>query len=101
MQKSDGMSSSKSPCFVAQIDLSLSKKLQSDLVERGFQLTTPPYTIFSAQKKGISCTLYTSGKLTVQGKEMEAFITYYLEPEILKATPFTYPEELVDLSARM
>ncbi len=101
MQKSDGMSSSKSSCFVAQIDLSLSKKLQSDLVERGFQLTTPPYTIFSAQKKGISCTLYTSGKLTVQGKEMGEFIEFYLEPEILKTLAYSHPEIDVDFTARI
>jgi ribonuclease HIII len=101
MQKSDDMSSSKSPCFVAQIDLSLSRKLQNDLLERGFQLTTPPYTIFSAQKKGISCTLYTSGKLTVQGKEMDEFIEFYLEPEILKTLAYSHPEVGVDLTARI
>ena len=101
MQKSDLMSSSKSSCFVAQIDLTLSKKLHNDLLERGFELTTPPYTIFSAQKKGISCTLYTSGKLTVQGKEMDEFIKFYLEPEILNNLSYSHPEITIDLKARI
>lgn len=101
MQKSDLMSFSKSPCFVAQIDLSLSTKLQNDLLERGFKLTTPPYTIFSAQKKGISCTLYASGKLTVQGKEMDEFIQFYLEPEILNNLSYSHPEIAIDLNARI
>jgi ribonuclease HIII len=89
------MTSEKSSCFVAEIDLALADKLRTDLIEQGFKLTTPAYTIFSAQKKGVSCTLYTSGKLTVQGKEMEEFITFYLEPEILKSVAFSYPETQV------
>jgi ribonuclease HIII len=86
-------------CFVANIDLSLKEKLKSDLLDQGFQLTTPPYTIFSAQKKGISCTLYTSGKLTVQGKGKEEFIQFYLEPEILQSFTYSHPE--IDFTARI
>jgi ribonuclease HIII len=84
--------------FVATIDLSLAPKLQSDLEEQGFALTKPPYTIFSAQKQGVSCTLYTSGKITVQGKGKDDFIAYYLEPEILKSLAYTYPEIGVDMT---
>ncbi len=86
------MASEKNSCFVAAIDLALADKLKNDLIEQGFKMTTPAYTLFSAQKKGVSCTLYTSGKLTVQGKDMEEFITFYLEPEILKSVAFSYPE---------
>lgn len=78
--------------FVTNIDLSLVDKMRKDLLEQGFTFSTPPYTIFSAQKKGVSCNLYTSGKLVVQGKEKEAFITFYLEPEILGKLHFSYPE---------
>lgn len=87
--------------FVATIDLSLSTKLREDLENQGFQLSTPPYTVFSAQKKGISCTLYTSGKLTVQGKDKDDFIAYYLEPEILKTLTYTYPEVGIDMTSRI
>ncbi|MBS4168750.1 ribonuclease HIII [Parachlamydia sp. AcF125] len=81
--------------FVTAIDLSLAKQLQSDLLEQGFELSTPPYTLFSAKKKGVSCTLYQSGKLTVQGKDKGPFIEFYLEPHFLKTCAYTYPEQVV------
>lgn len=95
------MQSKKPSCFVATIDLALAEKLRTDLVERGFELTKPAHTLFSAQKKGVSCTLYTSGKLTVQGKEMEEFITFYLEPEILQSVTYSYPEVEIDFTSRI
>lgn len=78
--------------FVTQIDLKIAHKLQYDLIEQGFEISIPPYTVFSAKKKGISCTLYQSGKLMVQGKEMQPFIEFYLEPEILKNFDYTYQD---------
>ena len=88
-------------CFVAKIDLKLAEKLKSDLIEQGFVIKQLQYTLFSAQKKGVSCTLYTSGKLTVQGKDKDEFITYYLEPEILKTLTYSYPELGVDMTPRI
>lgn len=79
-------------CFSATISLELADKLKADLTAQGFELTMPPYTIFSAKKTGISCTLYESGKLTVQGKEMSPFIEFYLEPEILQEFRFSHPD---------
>lgn len=86
----------KSSCFVAQVDTSLASKLKIDLQNFDFEFSKPAYTIFSAKKKGISVTLYESGKLMVQGKEMGEFIEFYLEPEILRAFNFSHPEEYVD-----
>jgi ribonuclease HIII len=85
------------PCFVCEINLSLAEKLREDLIAQGFTLTVPAHTIFSAQKKGVSCTLYTSGKLTVQGKDKDEFIRFYLEPEILQSVAYSYPETQVEL----
>jgi len=82
--------------FVATVDLSLAKQFQKDLEEQGFDISIPQYTIFSAKKKGVSCTLYQSGKLTVQGKEKGAFIEFYLEPHILKTYTYTHPAHAVD-----
>lgn len=82
--------------FVKVIDLKLADKLRSDLIDQGFEITTPPHTVFSAKKKGVSCTLYTSGKLSVQGKDKKDFITFYLEPEILQDVSFSYPETQMD-----
>src|SRR3990167_7228766 len=87
---------SKSPCFVAEVNLELAKKLRIDLIEQGFEISNPEYTIFQAKKNGISCTLYSSGKLTVQGKDKDDFIAFYLEPEILKNVSYSYPESTHD-----
>lgn len=89
------------PCFVTTLDLSLAAKLQKDLLSQGFELTRPTYTLFNAKKKGVSITLYESGKLTVQGKDKHEFISYYLEPEILKNLSYSYPHERVELHARI
>jgi len=86
----------QSACFVAQIDLSLASKLEGDLKEQGFELSKPQYTLFQAKKKGVSCTLYESGKLTVQGKDKHDFITFYLEPEILGKLTYSYPDAELD-----
>ncbi len=87
--------------FVEKIDLSLASKLRGDLIEQGFELQAPQYTLFQAKKKGVSVTLYESGKLVVQGKEMKEFIEFYLEPEILKSFSFTYGNLDLDLTPRI
>lgn len=88
-------------CFVSTIDLSLKDKLEQDLLSQGFILSPAPYAFFSAKKQGLSCVLYLSGKLTVQGKGKDEFITYYLEPEILKSVAYSYPEVGQDMTARI
>lgn len=91
----------KPSCFVTTVSLELADKLRDDLIGQGFQIATPAHTVFSAVKKGVSCTLYTSGKLTVQGKEMEDFLQFYLEPEILQSVAFSYPETEVSMTSRI
>src|SRR5262249_23921255 len=49
----------------------------------------------------VSCTLYESGKLMVQGKEMTPFIEFYLEPEILKTFKHGYEAFNIDDTARI
>jgi len=84
--------------FTTTIDLKLAPKLQEDLKNQGFELSTPPFTLFSGKKKGVVCTLYESGKLVVQGKEMDPFLEFYLEPEILQSFPFSHPEAHLNLT---
>ncbi|MCC6127910.1 MAG: ribonuclease HIII [Chlamydiae bacterium] len=91
----------KSACFTALIDVKLANRLKRDLKELGFELSQPPYTIFSAKKKGVSCALYESGKLTVQGKEMDSFIEFYLEPEILGQFRYSHPEAHLDVKSHI
>lgn len=96
------MAKNNSPaCFVTKIDLSLKDKLISDLEAQGFTLSEAPYAFFSAKKAGLSCNLYLSGKLTVQGKGKDEFISFYLEPEILGDLSFTHPASSHDASARI
>ncbi len=94
------MTEKKNSHFVATISLDLAEKLKTDLVEQGFEITRPPYTLFSALK-GVSCTLYASGKLTVQGKAMDEFIAFYLEPHILQSLAYSYPQTQVNLKAHI
>lgn len=91
----------KPACFTAKIDLKLASKIQNDLLEQGFEISKPPYTLFSAKKQGISCTLYESGSLTVQGKDKDPFIEFYLEPEILQEFKFSHPEVHLDKRAHI
>lgn len=87
------MSSDYSKIFVTTLDLKLKDKILQDLESQNFEISTPPYTVFLAKKKGVACTLYNSGKLTVQGKDAASFIEFYLEPEILKSFPVTYQQQ--------
>jgi len=92
---------SSSDTFVTEIDISLAKKMMADLKRLEFEISTPQYTLFSAKKSGVSCTLYQSGKLTVQGKQMKPFIEFYLEPIILKKFTFTYSDLDLDRTPRI
>ena len=83
--------------FIATVDTTLAEKMKIDLEEQGFSFTFPQHTLFQAKKKGITCTLYKSGKLMVQGKEKDPFITFYLEPNILKTFTYSYPESNMDM----
>lgn len=85
--------------FVATIDLQLASKLRAILEEKGFVFTQPPHTLFQAKQTQLTCTLYASGKLVVQGKGMEELITYVLEPEILGTFTYTHPS--IDLTSRI
>lgn len=75
--------------YVTTLAAELRAKLHTDLQEKGFTFTAPPYTLFCAKAEGVSCTLYTSGKLVIQGKQLRDFVEFYLEPEILGTFSFT------------
>jgi ribonuclease HIII len=98
---SNSSNTDKPNYFVTNIDLKLADKLKKDLESQGFEFSTPAYTLFSAKKKGVSCTLYQSGKLMVQGKEMSEFMEFYLEPQILGSFNYSYQEVGLDLTARI
>lgn len=90
-----------STTFVTKLNLELASKLLNDLKSQGFEISKPQYTIFSAKKKGLNCTLYESGKLMVQGKETPQFMEFYLEPEILGSFDYSYANLQLDTSGRI
>ncbi|MCX6995393.1 MAG: ribonuclease HIII [Chlamydiae bacterium] len=56
-----------SGCFVTTIEEKLVPILRKDLENLGFVFLKPPYTHYQAKKASVSCILYLSGKLTIQG----------------------------------
>lgn len=96
----NSMTSQAAP-FVATLDQAQAIQLLECLKNQSFTITTPAHTHFSAQKKGISCTLYLSGKLVVQGKESKEFIEFFLEPTILKSFAFSHPHATVSTNPRI
>lgn len=87
--------------FVTKLDLKLKDKLLKDLGNQGFEIKKPPHTFFQGIQKGISCTLYESGKLVIQGNRSDDFIRYYLEPELLGTFEYGYEEALWDQHPRI
>ena len=98
---SDSSYINKPNYFVTTVSLAIADKFKQDLLDQGFEISRPAYTLFAAKKKGISCTLYESGKLMDQGKEMAEFMEFYLEPHILKEFNFTYQDVQVDEIGRI
>lgn len=77
----------------APLTLSQAEKLRLLLKERGFVFTQKPYTLFAATKDRLNVAVYEKGpKLLLQGRGIEDFITFLLEPEILGEATFGYEE---------
>ncbi len=89
--------------FVVNLTAEQVTKLNREIRTQEFSFSTPEYTQFSAKRKGLSCTLYTSGKLVVQGKEesVKEWIEFFLEPEILQQFTYSHAKEFLDLSPRI
>src|SRR5437588_11876404 len=68
-------------------------KLRSLLTELGFEFYPKPYTIFFAQKDKLSVAIYEKGpKVLVQGRGVEEFVQFELEPKILGEAKLGYEE---------
>jgi ribonuclease HIII len=69
------------------------KKLSALLEERGFEFSPKQYTLFFAQKNKLSVAVYEKGpKVLVQGKGVEEFVKFELEPKILGEAKLGYEE---------
>src|SRR5437899_9891250 len=68
-------------------------KLRTLLEELGFQFAPKEWTIFFAQKNKLSVAVYQKGpKILVQGKGLEEFVQFELEPKILGEAKLGYEE---------
>jgi ribonuclease HIII len=68
-------------------------KLRALLEELGFEFSPKQYTLFFAQKNKLSVAVYEKGpKVLVQGKGVEEFVQFELEPKILGEAKLGYEE---------
>ncbi|MEY2543236.1 MAG: ribonuclease, partial [Verrucomicrobiota bacterium] len=68
-------------------------KLRSLLDELGFEFSPKDYTIFFGQKNKLSVAVYEKGpKVLIQGKGVEEFVQFELEPKILGEAKLGYEE---------
>jgi ribonuclease HIII len=78
----------------------LTSEEQSRLIEHvktsTYDLREVPYTRIAAKKPGLSLSLYESGKLVAQGKQLTEWIEFCLEPEILQRTGITEADPAPD-----
>ncbi|MDX2080209.1 MAG: ribonuclease HIII [Terrimicrobiaceae bacterium] len=90
------MSSQKSiHSHTVPLTTSQADQLRKVLAERGFTFEEKPYTLFAARKDKLTAAVYEKGpKLLLQGRGLEDFITFVLEPEVLGAATFGYEEVL-------
>ncbi len=67
--------------------------LRTLLKELGFEFAAKPYTIFFAQKNKLSVAVYEKGpKVLLQGRGVEEFVQFELEPKILGEAKLGYEE---------
>jgi ribonuclease HIII len=68
-------------------------KLRALLEESGFEFAPKEWTIFFAQKNKLSVAVYQKGpKVLVQGRKVEEFVQFELEPKILGEAKLGYEE---------
>ena|ERR1051326_601825 len=68
-------------------------KLRELLDQLGFEFSPKPYTIFFGKKDKLSVAVYEKGpKVLVQGKGIEDFVRFELEPKILGEAKLGYEE---------
>lgn len=69
--------------------------LRSILSDRSWTFEEKAYTLFAARKDKVTVAVYQKGpKVLVQGKGMEDFVAFILEPEVFGAAELGYEEEL-------
>jgi ribonuclease HIII len=79
--------------YTHPLSLDQATKLRGLLQEIGFDFAPKPYTLFFAQKNKLSVAVYEKGpKVLLQGKGIEEFVQFELEPKILEQAKLGYEE---------
>jgi ribonuclease HIII len=67
--------------------------LRQLLKDSGYEFSAKPYTLYFAQKNKLSVAVYEKGpKVLLQGKGIEDFVTFELEPKVLREARLGYEE---------
>ncbi len=89
----------KTSSYVCEVDGQKLTILEKYLSDNGWKSEPfPPHARWKASKDKINIVAYNSGKLTVQGRGTGEFVTFFLEPEILKEARLGY-EQILDGTA--
>ena len=79
--------------YTQPLSLEQVRKLRALLEELGFEFAPKEWTIFFAQKNKLSVAAYEKGpKVLVQGRGVEDFVQFELEPKILGEAKLGYEE---------
>jgi ribonuclease HIII len=79
--------------FTAPLNDEQARQLRALVEELGFEFSSKPYTLFFAQKNKLSVAVYEKGpKVLLQGKGIEEFVQFELEPKILGEAKLGYEE---------
>ncbi len=89
----DGCGSEAMTSYTHGLTTEQAAKLRNLLRDLGFEFGERPYTLFFAQKNKLSVAVYEKGpKLLLQGKGIEEFVQFELEPKILEEAKLGYEE---------
>src|SRR5213082_4328498 len=79
--------------YTAPLTREQANKLRSLLDDLVFEFSPKPYTLWFAQKNKLAVAVYEKGpKVLVQGKGVEEFVQFELEPKILGEAKLGYDE---------
>lgn len=85
--------SGKVNSYTAPLTHEQASTLKALLRELGFDFSSKPYTLFFAQKNKLSVAVYEKGpKVLLQGKGIEDFVSFELEPKIFREARRGYEE---------
>lgn len=69
---------------VFKITVEQSEIIREYALDRGWEIGEAPYTFYRISGDHLTIVSYKSGKLVVQGKNADDFISFFLEPQVLK-----------------